>query len=238
MQIYNEKIFDLLNPSIFSIESALKNGLHLRYRNDCFSVENLLSFECHSLKEMIHFIKQGLNNRFVSSSKYNHLSSRSHSILTITLEAINLLKLNDTMLSNLHLVDLAGSERGSTSSHDTKLQKEAIEINKSLFALRQVILMNIEAQQGKAVYVPYRDSKLTSILKQSIGGNSYCLMISNMAPDAIFFEDNMSTLLYSSKASIIRNKPEKNKDPKNVIIDDLNVFIHVETNRRFDQAVR
>ena len=106
---------------------------------------------------------------------------------------------------------------------DIRLQKEAIEINKSLFSLKQVILMNIEAQQGKAVYIPYRDSKLTSILKQSIGGSSYCLMIANMAPEAAFYEDNLSTLLYSSKASTIRNKPEKNLDPKTIKINELKV---------------
>jgi len=208
---------------MFSEDSTLKNGLKLRYKNESFTVENLLTFECCNIKELASFIKQGLNNRIVSTSTLNHLSSRSHTILTISLESIDLSKPNDLTLSNLHLVDLAGSERLQTNSVDIRLQKEAIEINKSLFSLKQVILMNIEAQQGKAVYIPYRDSKLTSILKQSIGGSSYCLMIANMAPEAAFYEDNLSTLLYSSKASTIRNKPEKNLDPKTIKINELKV---------------
>ena len=214
----------MLNPSLFNADSALRNGLKLRYKNECFSVENLLSFECQSMHDLINIVKYGLNNRKVATSKYNHLSSRSHSILTLSLEAIDLLRPDDTTVSNFHLVDLAGSERNSIYLNDLKFQKESIEINKSLFALRQVILTNIEVQQGKPIYVPYRDSKLTSILKQSIGGKNYCLMIANMAPHSQFFEDNLSTLHYSSKASTIKNRPEKNQDPKTNMINDLKVI--------------
>jgi len=100
-----------------------------------------------------------------------------------------------------------------------KLAKESIDINKSLFTLRQVINIlsenaNPKLKKEEKVYVPYRDSKLTSILKQSIGGNSYCLMIACINPNDSFLEENLSTLTYATKASFITNRPVVNDDPR------------------------
>ena len=125
--------------------------------------------------------------------------------------------MNPTHLLNskIELVDLAGSERIGQTGTEGKLAKESIDINKSLFTLRQVIntLAEQKGPKGK-VYVPYRDSKLTSILKQSIGGNSYCLMIACINPNDNFLEENISTLTYATKASYITNQPVKNDDPR------------------------
>src|SRR3569833_1559978 len=121
------------------------------------------------------------------------------------------------------MVDLAGSERASLTG--TGHSKEAIEINKSLFTLRQVITALTENQsKGKSMasttqinftnhsqqYVPYRDSKLTSLLKQSLGGNSYCLMVACLNPCDAYLDENVSTLQYAARASYIANNPVKN----------------------------
>lgn len=111
------------------------------------------------------------------------------------------------------------------TDYDTKLTKECIEINKSLFTLRKVITtLNKMQTTGKTDYVPYRESKLTSLLKESIGGNSYALMISGLSPNDKFTEENISTLNYSTKAGCISNKPIKNQDPKVRLIFQLKVF--------------
>lgn len=121
--------------------------------------------------------------------------------------------------------------RGQT--RDQKQQKEAIDINKSLFNLRQVITaltenskIHSKMKQGdrsargleNVHYIPYRESKLTTILRQSLGGNSYCLMIANLSPISAFVDENLSTLQYASKASHISNQPKINQDPRAVMI--------------------
>jgi hypothetical protein len=128
------------------------------------------------------------------------------------------------VLSKLQLVDLAGSERTSIAEQSVKLTKECIEINKSLFTLRKVITTLTDAQTtGRSLYVPYRDSKLTCLLRQSIGGNSFSLMISCLTPSDLYFDENVSTLNYSVKAAYISNKPIKNQDPKIRLISELKV---------------
>lgn len=110
------------------------------------------------------------------------------------------------MVSKLQLVDLAGSERISLTGTKGLAAKESIDINKSLFVLRKVIMGLSDANRGHSKdksHIPYRDSKLTSLLKQSIGGNSYCLMIACIAPSDRFYEENVSTLNYATRASYI-----------------------------------
>ena len=101
--------------------------------------------------------------------------------------------------------------------------KESIDINKSLFTLRQVISILSEGnrREKERSYVPYRDSKLTSILKQSIGGNSYCLMLACLNPNDAFLDENMSTLTYATKASYITNEPTVNDDPQTRAVNEL-----------------
>lgn len=118
-------------------------------------------------------------------------------------------------------------------SNNAKLAKECIEINKSLFTLRQVITSLTEAQStGRSIYIPYRDSKLTSLLRQSIGGNSYSLMISCLSPNDKFVDENISTLAYSTKAAYISNKPIKNQDSKVRQINILKVTLIFLTKSR------
>ena len=122
-------------------------------------------------------------------------------------------------------MDLAGSERIGQTGTEGRLAKESIDINKSLFTLRQVISILADSSRNKGqkekTYVPYRDSKLTSILKQSIGGNSYCLMIACICPSDHFIDENISTLTYATKASYITNQPTVNDDPRSKTINEL-----------------
>lgn len=141
----------------------------------------------------------------MSSHALNDASSRSHCILTITVESIEIENPDNIVISNLQLVDLAGSERSDQTTKanmsdpkERQLKKEAIDINKSLFTLRQVVSM-LNKQDTK--YIPYRESKLTSLLRHSLGGNSYCLMIACISPSSLFHNENISTLNYASKAS-------------------------------------
>jgi hypothetical protein len=111
--------------------------------------------------------------------------------------------------------------------------KESIEINKSLMTLRQVITALTEKQQGDQTYIPYRDSKLTCLLRQSLGGNSFCLMIANLNPCDNQIEENLSTLLYAGKAANISNKPIRGDDPKTRQIEDLKEQVRMLTAELF-----
>ena len=198
----------------------------MRFKNGVFAVENLYTVECKNENDVFDLLNFGRNNRIVAATKYNHVSSRSHSIFTLTVESSEEGINDSSTISKLQLVDLAGSERGSINPTSDKLQKESIEINKSLFTLRQVILtLNDSQTHGKNVYIPYRDSKLTSLLSQSIGGNTFSLMISCISPCHSYIEDNISTLNYSSKASFISNKPIVNQDSKTLLINELKIQI-------------
>jgi kinesin family protein 4/21/27 len=149
-------------------------GLRLRWNSEeQFSVENLFVCECKSADEVMDFFRMGVRNRVTATHKLNWASSRSHSILTLRVESLDLEQENHRY-SKLELVDLAGSERIGLTGTEGRLAKESIDINRSLFTLRQVIT---QLAAGDQSHIPYRESKLTSLLKQSIGGNSYCLMM-------------------------------------------------------------
>lgn len=184
LQIYNEKIFDLLNPVQMAKINQSSPGLRLRWKQkDEFVVENLYVFECKTADEVLEHFHNGIKNRIVASHKLNLSSSRSHTILSLKVESVDLQKPENFLVSKLDLVDLAGSEKTSLTGNESSVaQKESIEINKSLFTLRQVISTLSDFQKGlgekkKPAHIPYRDSKLTCLLKQSIGGNCYCLMV-------------------------------------------------------------
>jgi len=141
----------------------------------------------------------------------NMTSSRSHTIFCLTIEQIEAQNPDNTIISKFQIVDLAGSERQTHTLTTGEMQKEAIEINKSLFTLRKVITALTEKKEQH--YVPYRDSKLTCLLRQSLGGNSMCCMIACLHPSDQYFEENKMTLEYAALALQIHNKPVKNDDP-------------------------
>lgn len=226
MQIYNEKIYDLLNGSffrkkgLFGSNQADPLGLKLKWNQyDVYTVENLFTYECTSYEQVLDLFHLGLKNKIIGTHKMNASSSRSHSLFTFTLEQVELSRPDNVILSKLQLVDLAGSERQSLTQVTGKAQKESIEINKSLFTLRQVISALNDTKKDS--YIPYRDSKLTCLLRQSLGGNSFCCMIACLHPSDRHLEENVSTLTYASKAAQIANTPIRNDDPKTKQIEEL-----------------
>ena len=185
-------------------------------------MENLFIFECKSAQEIIELFYFGVKNKVVASHNLNHQSSRSHAIFSLTLECVDSSNIGNIITSKLQLVDLAGSERIGMTGTEGLRKQEGISINKSLFVLRKVIMGLSDKRKGASGgYIPYRDSKLTSLLKQSIGGNAYCLMIACVTPSDYFYEENVSTLNYATWASYIANAPKKNIDPWEIVIQDL-----------------
>ena len=183
LQLYNEKIYDLLNRDMFKPQKQGKmmfkmlrnadDGLKLKWNQyDVYTVENLLNVECESVDEILHLFHYGLQNKTIGSHKMNMTSSRSHTIFCITVEQTLASNPDNTIISKLQIVDLAGSERQSFVKTEGVAQKESIEINKSLFTLRKVITALTEktvkqnnGQDVKDIYIPYRDSKLTCLLR-------------------------------------------------------------------------
>lgn len=165
LQIYNERIYDLLNPAAGNPRNLSSNleGLRLRWnKHEQFSVENLFVFECRNAEELNKYFAAGLKNRATASHRLNMSSSRSHSILTIRVESFDTRRPTSILTSKIELVDLAGSERIGQTGTEGKLAKESIDINKSLFTLRQVIstLADWGRQRSNATvgapHVPYR----------------------------------------------------------------------------------
>merc|ERR1712138_65527 len=117
--------------------------------------------------------------------------------------------------AHFHQVDLAGSERQSKTGATGDRLKEATKINLSLSALGNVISALVD---GKSTHIPYRDSKLTRLLQDSLGGNTKTVMIANCGPADYNFDETMSTLRYANRAKRIQNNPHRNEDPKDAII--------------------
>ena len=209
-------------------------GLKLKWNPfDVYTVENLFNFSCVTEAEIFRLFNFGLRNKVIGSHKMNLTSSRSHTIFSIHVEQIDMTQPDSVVISKLQLVDLAGSERQELTKTDGKTQKEAIEINKSLFTLRQVITALNDLAGGRkdpnGIYVPYRDSKLTCLLRQSIGGNAFTCMIACLHPSDKYFTENYSTLLYAAKAGAIKNRPVKNDDPKTRQIEELKGHVKLLT---------
>ena len=147
----------------------------------------------------------------------NKDSSRSHSIFTIYIETSEKSESGDTLfkVGKLNLVDLAGSERQSKTQAVGDRLKEANKINLSLSALGNVISALVD---GKSSHIPYRTSKLTRMLQDSLGGNTKTVMIAAISPADYNFEETLSTLRYASRAKNIKNKPVVNEDPKDALL--------------------
>ncbi|KAF0697348.1 Aste57867_11949 [Aphanomyces stellatus] len=209
-EIYNEQAYDLLN--------AASGSLNVRWNDrNGFYVQNLLVVQCDSLDDVMAVVDEGHRNRRVGSHEMNKDSSRSHSILTITLDQ-EVRDPNDghsvVKYGKISFVDLAGSERlKDTKSSNTE---ETSNINKSLLTLGKVI--SALGSKSNAPFVPYRDSKLTKLLMDSLGGNSLTLMIACISPSPGVMEDTLSTLNYATRAKNIQNKPTIQMDPTESLI--------------------
>ncbi|XP_074601505.1 kinesin-like protein KIF3A [Brevipalpus obovatus] len=219
-EIYNEEIRDLLNKNSKSLElkESPQGGVYVKDLS-CFVVNNLSELE--KLKEI------GDKQRAVASHNVNKYSSRSHTIFTITIEMIKTSSENGgpgaLRTGKLNLVDLAGSERQSKTGTAGDRLKEAAKINLSLTSLSLVIAALTDP---KATHIPYRNSKLTRILSDSLGGNSKTLLIACIGPDKSNMEETISTLRFASTAKRIKNKARINEDAKDALL------------RRFQEQIR
>lgn len=169
-----------------------------------------------NVAEMLRFLAIGNSNRAVAETLMNSESSRSHAIFTIYVDSSE--RIGDCerfTAAKFNLVDLAGSERQSKTGSTGDRLKEASKINLSLSALGNVISALVD---GKSNHIPYRDSKLTRLLQDSLGGNTKTIMIANISPCASNFEETLSTLRYASRAKYITNAPVINEDPKDTLL--------------------
>eukprot|EP00794_Sanderia_malayensis_P018958 gene18958-20864_t len=206
LEIYNEQIFDLLD--------AASAGLHLRedIKKGVF-VEGLQERDIASAKDAYKVLSSGWMNRRVASTSMNRESSRSHAVFTVSIESKERKGgISNIKVSRLHLVDLAGSERQKDTKTEGVRLKEAGNINRSLSALGNVIMALVDIAHGKTRHVHYRDSKLTFILRDSLGGNAKTYIIANIHPSAKCFGETLSTLNFARRAKMIKNKAVINED--------------------------
>ncbi|XP_069603415.1 chromosome-associated kinesin KIF4A isoform X2 [Ranitomeya imitator] len=209
LEIYNEEILDLLysprdKASPISIREDPKEGIKI-----CGLTER----DVKTAVDTISCLEQGNSSRTVASTAMNSQSSRSHAIFTIAIEQRRGGEKNGGFRSKLHLVDLAGSERQKKTKAEGDRLKEGISINRGLLCLGNVIsALGDDSKKGS--FVPYRDSKLTRLLQDSLGGNSHTLMIACVSPADSNMEETLNTLRYADRARKIKNKPIVNTDPQ------------------------
>ncbi|CBI24411.3 unnamed protein product, partial [Vitis vinifera] len=206
LEIYNEQILDLLEPSSanLQIREDIKKGVH---------VENLTELEVTSARDVIQQLVQGAANRKVAATNMNRASSRSHSVFTCIIESKwESQGVAHHRFARLNLVDLAGSERQKSSGAEGERLKEATNINKSLSTLGLVIMNLVNMSNGKSLHVPYRDSKLTFLLQDSLGGNAKTIIIANVSPSNCCSLETLSTLKFAQRAKFIKNNAIVNED--------------------------
>ncbi|KAF1606375.1 UNVERIFIED_CONTAM: Chromosome-associated kinesin KIF4, partial [Eudyptes robustus] len=209
LEIYNEDILDLLCPSRerssqISIREDPKEGI---------KIVGLTERNVACAQDTVSCLEQGNNSRTVASTAMNSQSSRSHAIFTICIDQKKKNDKNSSFHSKLHLVDLAGSERQKKTKAEGDRLKEGININRGLLCLGNVISA-LGDENKKGGFVPYRDSKLTRLLQDSLGGNSHTLMIACVSPADSNLEETLNTLRYADRARKIKNKPIVNLDPQ------------------------
>ncbi|KAF5898706.1 kinesin-like protein KIF13B isoform X2, partial [Clarias magur] len=221
MEIYNEKVRDLLDPK--GSRQALKVREHKVLGP---YVDGLSRLAVASYKDIESLMSEGNKSRTVAATNMNEESSRSHAvfniILTHTLRDLQS-GTSGEKVSKLSLVDLAGSERAAKTGAAGERLKEGSNINKSLTTLGLVIsaLADQGAGKNKSKFVPYRDSVLTWLLKDSLGGNSRTAMVATVSPAADNYDETLSTLRYADRAKSIVNHAVVNEDPNARIIREL-----------------
>ena len=217
LQIYNEMISDLLKPNNqnknLNIREDKKKGLY---------VEHLSEWAVRAPSDIYSLLERGASCREVSNTNMNDVSSRSHAVFMIIVEQlISDSEINGkqiTKIGKLNLVDLAGSERTRITGATGKQLEESKKINKSLSALGNVINALTDSKERK--HIPYRDSKLTRLLENSLGGNCKTTMIATISPAQCSFNESLSTLNFAKRAKNIKNRPIVNEDI------DHNALIH------------
>lgn len=249
LELYNEELHDLLDPAGMVRDRAtgkpMKELTIREEKNGVISVRGLSETVISSQEECMLHLHRGIQHRQTSATLMNEGSSRSHAIFTVTIEQ-KIVKdvdeevaapagkgggakaggdeekaqVTEEISSKFHFVDLAGSERIKKTGATGQLLKEGISINKGLLCLGQVISALTDDARKKE-HIPYRDSKLTRILQDSLGGNSRTTMIACVSPAESNYDESLSTVKYASRARNIKNKPVVNRDPNSMLIESL-----------------
>lgn len=221
LEIYNERVRDLLNP-------ATKGNLRVREHPSTGPyVEDLAKLAVRSFADIENLMDEGNKARTVAATNMNETSSRSHAVFTLVLTQKrhdDETNMDTEKVAKISLVDLAGSERATSTGATGARLKEGAEINRSLSTLGRVIASLADISTGKnkkGAQVPYRDSVLTWLLKDSLGGNSLTAMIAAISPADINFEETLSTLRYADSAKRIKNHAVVNEDPNARMIREL-----------------
>ncbi|XP_066139573.1 kinesin-like protein KIF19 [Euwallacea fornicatus] len=205
IELYNENIRDLLNPSSGYLE------LREDSRGRSVQVSGLTEISTTSTEEVMQLLQKGNKARTVEPTAMNQTSSRSHALLSVTVRHTTPLNQKDHLRmrvkqGRLFMIDLAGSERANKTKNRGKRLQEGAHINRSLLALGNCI----NALAGGARYVNYRDSKLTRLLKDALSGNCKTVMIAHVSPSASQKDESRNTLIYADRANNISTKVERN----------------------------
>ncbi|XP_033627978.1 kinesin-like protein KIF3A [Asterias rubens] len=219
LEIYNEQVKDLLNPSG-------RDSLPVRWSKDKgFYVENLFIVDCETLDDLLAILEEGMGQRQIATNNINEYSSRSHTIVSLQIDC----EMPDpeeeslyiTKHGRLSFVDLAGSEKVKELGNSSgELLTETTNINKSLLTLGNCISA-LSDNRKRSGHIPYRDSKLTKLLADSLGGNGITLMIACITPSSYCISESLSTLRYANRAKRIKNKPVIRMDPREKLILSL-----------------
>ncbi|CAB4065516.1 KIF4_21_27 [Lepeophtheirus salmonis] len=219
MELYNEEVIDLFDMKTSLPNISKKSGIRIHEdSNGNIYTVGVTTRTVRSKEETMSALKSGAFNRTTASTNMNDQSSRSHAIFTIHIEQQPIKMKNTTdegeleiLTAKFHFVDLAGSERLKRTGATGDRAKEGISINCGLLALGNVISALGDTTR-KVLHVPYRDSKLTRLLQDSLGGNSRTFMIACVSPSDRDFMETLNTLKYSNRARNIKNKISANQD--------------------------
>ncbi|CAK6438484.1 unnamed protein product [Pipistrellus nathusii] len=203
LEIYNEMIRDLLNPALG----------YLELREDSkgvIQVAGITEVSTINAKEIMQLLMKGNRQRTQEPTAANRASSRSHAVLQVSVRQRSRVRnvLQEVRQGRLFMVDLAGSERASQTQNRGQRMKEGAHINRSLLALGNCI--NALSDRSSNKYINYRDSKLTRLLKDSLGGNSRTVMIAHISPASSAFEESRNTLTYAGRAKNIKTRVKQN----------------------------
>lgn len=219
LEIYNENSYDLLdrNHSELEIENWRKIIVY-EDNSGNIMLKNLSMIKVENEQQALDLLMTGNFIRHVSSTPMNLASSRSHAVFSCVLEGRDL---NSEVMrvSKINLVDLAGSERLKNTIHDTSIANETKYINLSLSFLEQVIIALNEKSQGVRTHIPYRNSLMTTILKDSLGGNCKTILVANISADIDNLEETMSTARFAVRCSKVENEITINEHM------DLNILV-------------
>ena len=211
IEIYNENAYDLFDKSHFN--SPLENWKKIIVYEDNYGnivMKNMSMIKVENEEQALDLLETGNYMRHASSTSMNMASSRSHAIFSIIIEGKN--NSTDIMtISKINLVDLAGSERLKSGNKNDTLYNETRYINLSLSFLEQVIVSLENKDKGKISHIPYRNSLMTTILKDSLGGNCKTILIANASSDIKYIDETLSTMRFALRCSKVKNEISKNE---------------------------